>query len=157
MLNDKLKATLLVLALLLAAPIFAQQAHESDLNWLTDFETAKAKASEEDKTILMSFSGSDWCANCMRLDKTLFQSEDFASYAAENLVLLQLDFPSKRKNSLPAEQVKHNEVLAETYNPKGTFPAVVLLDDSGGKMGKLTFPAKSVPAYLEEMTGIISN
>jgi len=37
-----------------------------ELDWLTDFRKAKAQANQDAKLILMRFTGSDWCANCIR-------------------------------------------------------------------------------------------
>ena len=46
-------------------------------NWKTNFEEAKTQAMNENKNILLVFSGSDWCAPCIKLDKTVWQSEEF--------------------------------------------------------------------------------
>ena len=44
----------------------------TDVEWKTDYEASKKVAVSESKYILLSFSGSDWCSNCIRLEKTLF-------------------------------------------------------------------------------------
>ena len=41
-------------------------------NWLTNFDEAKAKATNEHKNILLVFSGTDWCAPCIKLDKFIW-------------------------------------------------------------------------------------
>ena len=46
-------------------------------DWQTDFEEAKKIAAEQDKNIIIVFSGSDWCAPCIKLDKNIWQSEAF--------------------------------------------------------------------------------
>jgi hypothetical protein len=43
------------------------------------------------------FSGSDWCAPCIKLDKSIWQSTEFKEYAASNLILERADFPKKNK------------------------------------------------------------
>ena len=40
-------------------------------NWLTDFENAKELAKEENKKIILVFSGSDWCAPCIKLENEI--------------------------------------------------------------------------------------
>jgi thioredoxin-related protein len=40
--------------------------------WLTDFSAAKKKAKEENKPILMLFTGSDWCPWCIKWEKEAF-------------------------------------------------------------------------------------
>lgn len=99
--------------------------------WLTDFETAKATASRENKYILLNFSGSDWCAPCIELKKEVFESEAFSALAKSKLILLRADFPRAKKNQLSKELTKHNEALAEQYNSAGIFPLTILLDAHG--------------------------
>lgn len=68
-------------------------------DWQTNFEEAKSKATKESKNIILVFSGSDWCAPCIKLEKTIWQSDVFAKESAENWVLLKADFPKKKKQS----------------------------------------------------------
>ena len=114
---------LLFVALLLSITTSAE--------WITNFETAKATALKEDKYILLNFSGSDWCAPCIKLKQEVFENETFLTLAQEKLVLLRADFPRAKKNQLAAELKKHNEALAEKYNPEGKFPLTLLLDSNG--------------------------
>src|ERR671912_83719 len=36
--------------------------------WFTNLEKAKSEASQSNKAILLNFSGSDWCAPCIRFE-----------------------------------------------------------------------------------------
>ncbi len=63
------------------------------------------------KMILVNFSGSDWCAPCIRLRKEILETAVFEKYAAEYLVLVRADFPRQEKNRLDKDQVKRNESL----------------------------------------------
>jgi thioredoxin-related protein len=99
--------------------------------WETDFESAKQKATEQHKYILLNFSGSDWCGPCIRMHKEIFESEAFKNYAESYLVLLNADFPRLKKNQLSKEQQKKNDLLADKYNTKGSFPLTVLLAADG--------------------------
>ncbi len=99
--------------------------------WLTDFETAKQTAAKENKYILLNFSGSDWCAPCIKMKQEVFESQPFQSLAEKQLILLRADFPRSKKKRLSSEQTKHNEALAEKYNPYGKFPLTLLLDANG--------------------------
>ena len=127
----------------------------SDKSWGTDFDKAKQQALAENKVILLSFSGSDWCGNCMRLEKVLFESSEFAAFAKDHLVLLNADFPMKKKNILSAEQTKHNEGLADKYNPKGVFPMVKVLSADGRVMGELSTPKETASEYIRALKSII--
>lgn len=123
--------------------------------WLTDLDKGLAQASSQSKLVLLSFSGSDWCGNCMRLEKTLFESEAFKTYASQNLVLVNADFPMRKKNVLSAEQTAHNEKLAEKYNPKGSFPTVLVLNADGTVKGELVNPLDTEAKYLAALKTLV--
>ncbi|WP_396141264.1 thioredoxin family protein [Flavobacterium sp.] len=118
-------------------------------NWLTDFEQAKKTASEQDKNIIIVFSGSDWCAPCIKLDKNIWQSESFKNEAAKDWVLIKANFPRKKANELSKEQTEHNRKLAEKYNIEGSFPLVVILDKNGKLLGKMGFKNVSPEEYIK--------
>ncbi|NBP70270.1 MAG: thioredoxin family protein [Cytophagia bacterium] len=99
--------------------------------WLTNFEEAQTQAKQEQKLILLNFSGSDWCAPCIKMKQEVFESADFIQLADESLVLVRADFPRSKKKQLPADQTAHNEKLAERYNPQGKFPYTLLLNSDG--------------------------
>jgi thioredoxin-related protein len=120
-------------------------------NWGSDLSEVKATASQEDKQILLVFSGSDWCAPCMKLEKNVWQTEVFKKHSKDNLVLLKADFPSRKKNQLPQEQQDKNNALAEQYNPKGYFPFVVLLDANGKVLNQLGYKSLEPQAYINEI------
>lgn len=117
-------------------------------NWQTDFEEAKRISSEQNKNIIIVFSGSDWCAPCIKLDKNIWQSEAFKSEAAEEWVLVKANFPRKKANELSKEQTEHNRKLAEKYNIEGSFPLVVILDKSGKVLGKMGFKNVTPEEYI---------
>lgn len=99
--------------------------------WFTNFEEAQLKAKQEQKLILLNFSGSDWCAPCIKMKQEVFESVDFEKLASEELILVRADFPRSKKKQLPKEQILHNEKLAERYNPEGKFPYTLLLRANG--------------------------
>lgn len=103
----------------------------SQPNWQYDFTQAMSEAKKEDKAIILNFAGSDWCGPCIKMTRDIFEKESFISYAENHLVLVRADFPRSKKNQLDPKQVKHNEALAEKYNPQGKFPLTLLLDANG--------------------------
>ena len=102
----------LSVALLFLATITTVNAQE----WQTDFARAKEIASKENRPIILVFQGSDWCAPCIKLDREVWGTEAFKTYAKKHYVMLQADFPRKSKNALSEEQTKANAKLAEKYN-----------------------------------------
>ncbi len=119
--------------------------------WFTDQSEATAYASEHDDDILMVFAGSDWCRPCIQFKKDILEATDFKQFADGNIVILYLDFPSKKKNKLSNEATKHNEGLADKYNRSGTFPKVVLLDKAMNKIKDLNYEGQSSEDFISMM------
>jgi len=83
-------------------------------------------------------------------------SEGFQKFSSKNLVLLELDFPYSKKNKLSSEQIKHNESLADQYNPEGSFPKIVLVDDYKKALGivqyKKNYSTDDIIEQIEKLT-----
>ena len=108
----------------------------AQLVYASTWDDTKAQAKQENKLILLKFSGSDWCGPCIQLQKVIFDDPVFEQFAHEKLVLFKADFPRLKKNQLPKEQQAINDQLAETYNPEGEFPCMVLIDAQGNTLRK---------------------
>ncbi|MBI4747363.1 MAG: thioredoxin family protein [Acidobacteria bacterium] len=108
----------------------------SEAVWMTNYQTAMAQAKQENKMLLMDFTGSDWCSWCIKLDKEIFSTNEFKSYASKNLVLLKLDFPKSKR--LPVDEIRQNQLLAQTYQIQG-YPTIIVLNSSGAKVGTLGY------------------
>ena len=121
----------------------------------TNYNEAVEVAKDQDKQILMVFSGSDWCKPCIQLRKEILESQEFKSYLINHLVLLELDFPYRKKNQLSKAQIAHNERLAERFNAKGIFPFVLLLDSSEDVIKVVTYKKGMSPdIFLEHITAL---
>jgi len=118
-------------------------------DWNYNSEEAKKLAAEQNKNIVIVFSGSDWCAPCIKLDKNIWQSEAFKKEAGDNWIIVKADFPRKRANTLSKEQTEHNRKLAEKFNLEGSFPLVVVLDKTGKVLGKMGFKNVSPEEYIK--------
>ncbi len=118
-------------------------------SWKTSFTEAKVQAAAENKNILLVFSGSDWCAPCIKLDKTIWQSEEFKSESAQKWVIYKADFPKKKANLLPAELTESNKKLADQYNKAGNFPLVLLLNPAGSVLGISGYKNVSPQEYIQ--------
>ena len=140
-----MKKILLTLILALAYSFgFAQ-------NWETNFDTAKKLAKESNKKIIMVFSGSDWCAPCIKLDKQIWSNDAFITHANKNYIMLKADFPKRKKNALTKEQQEHNNKLAEQYNTSGYFPFVVVTDKDANVLGTTGYKKVSVAEYINTL------
>jgi len=118
-------------------------------------EKAAQIAKEQNKLIFMNFSGSDWCRSCMVLKQSILNTAKFESFANEQLVLLEVDFPRKKKNRLSKEQTKYNEKLAEKYNKEGQFPTIIILDSDLNVVAKTGFKRLSPSQYIAHIKTLI--
>ncbi|MCH9661617.1 MAG: thioredoxin family protein [Bacteroidetes bacterium] len=125
-------------------------------DWETNFDKALTQANSNDQPIILVFKGSDWCAPCIKLDQQVFETDTFKLYAKDHFVMLEADFPRRKKNALTPAQQEHNNHLAEKYNPNGIFPFVVIIDKTGKVMGETGY-FKSTPSeyilHLESFKG----
>lgn len=141
---------ILWMALVWVAALGANQGAE----WETDFEKARAQAEKEGKLLLLDFTGSDWCAACKKLKKEVFSTPEFAEYAAKRFVLVEVDFPMKKK--LPEAQQAANEALEKRFGVEG-YPTVVIVDGKGTKLGMQEgYPGGGPAAYLKLLEEIVS-
>jgi thioredoxin-related protein len=111
-----------------------------------------AKAKSENKNVLLYFSGSDWCAPCIRFKKKYIENADFKEFAKNNLIVYNADFPRKKNNQLNKEIVKFNEELADNYNKTGAFPKIILLDFNGFIIKEwLELPNEAIEEFIKNL------
>lgn len=137
-----------VLSVLLVFNYLVVSAQSGVYTWFTDKAEAIVYANDHEADILMVFAGSDWCRPCKQFKNDILEAADFKSYADGNLVILYLDFPSKKKSKLSKEATLHNEALAEQYNTSGTFPKIILLDKDLNKIKDLSYNGQSAEEFV---------
>ena len=109
--------------------------------WLTRLPDAQAVAHRENKLILVDFTGSDWCGPCIQLRRQVLDTPAFGKYAADSVVLLEVDMP-QRKNFDAALKAR-NEALCTRFGVRG-FPTVMVLTPGGQVVGGFPPGLKSV-------------
>jgi thioredoxin-related protein len=115
--------------ILTACALFvATTASLAKTGWGDDYEKSLAKAKEDQKMVLLDFTGSDWCGYCVKLDEEVFSKSAFKKFAKENLVLVELDYP--RGKNLPKKTKEQNDGLKSKYGISG-YPTIILLDSEG--------------------------
>ena len=124
-------------------------------DWQASYQEAVKASAENNEPIILVFSGSDWCAPCIKLDKNIWQSPEFKTYADEHYVLYRADFPRKKANQLGAERTRENVELADRYNPKGHFPLVVVLDKKGQVLGTTGYKKLTPTEYVSHLNSFI--
>ncbi len=100
--------------------------------WVDDVEEAFVQAKNEDKKLLLLFTGSDFCASCILMEKKVFSKEEFVSQATKDFVLVFIDFPES-----DPELDKANTKYYDKYKVEG-FPTILLMDPNENEFGKFS-------------------
>lgn len=123
--------------------------------WLVLLEEAYAESKKTGKPIMANFTGSDWCGWCIRLTKAVFSKNEFKTWADDNVVLLELDFP--RRSKLPENIEVQNRSLQQAFQVRG-FPSVWVFDLDRDAEGKYNVSAHGKTGYaptVGEFTGAV--
>lgn len=134
------KLAMFVFALCLGISAFAGK------GWSADMDAAMKLSAKTGKPILADFSGSDWCGWCIKLDREVFSKKIFKDFAKGNLILVLVDFPSRKYIS--PKQKKQNKVLAAKYRISG-YPTVLLLDSKGKVILKTGYRSGGPKKYVD--------
>jgi protein disulfide-isomerase len=144
-----LKKIALSLILLSAILIGCSKSGAKDnLVWQDNLETALQKAKQENKAVLVNFTGSDWCIWCQRLSGEVFSQNEFKKFAEDNLILVKIDFPQKLEQS--AETKMYNNQLAQRFGIQG-FPTVLLFNSQGKMVLQTGYQEGGPVAYVNSL------
>jgi protein disulfide-isomerase len=149
-----MRRRILSLLLLICA---GQTARSQSAEWLTDAAAAQSKARQENKLVLLDFTGSDWCSWCIKLKREVFDQPEFARFAQSRLVLVTVDFPHVQ--TLPQLQQHANARLEQTYGVH-SYPTIVLLNQDGKQVGRMGYVSGGPAAFiakLEQVAGMNRN
>jgi len=121
----------------------------ADEAWTTDYKKAQQQAKANHKLLLLDFTGSDWCGFCFQLDRAILSQPQFKDYASKNLVLMEVDFPARKAQSI--ETRKQNVELKQRYQIEG-FPTLVVLDGEGKTLWRYDgLYVGGIAAFLAEL------
>lgn len=153
-----------LIAALIALPLSAQGGHGHEHGhgegqhthdhghegWYADFDEAVKVAKKEKKDLLVDFTGSDWCGWCIRLNKEVFDHEEWSTEAKKSYVLVALDFPQDPAIKAKVPNPKRNDELQKKYSVSG-FPTILLMTADGEVFGRTGYQAGGPKAYLKHM------
>jgi thiol:disulfide interchange protein len=128
-------------------PVVSSASAKELSGWTENLDQALATAKKEGKSVLVEFTGSDWCPPCMMMRKQVFSKKEFVQAASKKFILVEIDFPQAD----PDLKKKH-EPLAEKYKIEG-FPTVLLLNPNGKEFNR--FYASQYPKtedFLKHLT-----
>ena len=127
--------------------IYADENKEnaSDKNDKSAFTMALEIASKEKKSIMVLFSGIDWCPPCQELDKTIISRKKFGEFAKKYIILVTLDFPREGNSNIP-----ENNKLAHEFGIEG-FPTMIMVDEKGLPFQKFSYRGQSIDAFIADI------
>jgi protein disulfide-isomerase len=108
--------------------LFSAACARADEAWTSDYKKAQQEAKASHKLLLIDFTGSDWCGFCFQFDRAILSQPQFKDYATKNLVLMEVDFPVRKAQSV--ETRKQNLELKQRYQVEG-FPTLIVLNGEG--------------------------
>lgn len=116
-------------------------------------DKAFALAQASGKKVMLVFSGSDWCIPCIRFNKQILSDSTFLRFAGDNLVLLEADFPQRKKIAAPLRS--QYDSLAAAFNPQGAFPQVVLLSPQKKLLAYVPYKAETPDGFITTLKQLL--
>ena len=115
--------------------------------WHVNPRKARRIAAKEGKVFILAFLGLGWNSQSVMLEEEVFATEAFKAFAADNVVLSYLDFPSQYQKIHP---VFH--AFKKKCGVKG-FPALAFFGPDGEQIGTISGYNKKHGAlsYMHEM------
>ena len=149
----------IIIALFLLVGIVSMQAQE--LKWETNLEAATKVSMKTKKPLMLFFTGSDWCGWCIRLQKEVFTTLEFAAWAKQNVVLVELDFPRRTPQE---EKIKmQNAEMQQLFQVQG-YPTVWLVNPTKvkekfnlDKLGSTGYVAGGPSAWIAAANQILAS
>jgi thioredoxin-related protein len=92
---------------------------------LSDIKTAVAKASAENKQVLIQVGG-NWCPWCVKLHKLFTTDQKIDSLLKANYVFILVNYSKENKNFTTLKQLE--------YPQRFGFPVLVILDKNGKRL-----------------------
>lgn len=121
-------------------------------NWMTDYDAALKLAAGEKKSLLVLFTGSDWCPGCIALNRNTLSQEKFMEFAKKNLVLVYMDSPRQKKQT-PAERAAVMK-LYRKLDPGPYIPATVIVSADGRILGRIS-GYRELDEYIRQIRELI--
>jgi thioredoxin-related protein len=103
-------------------------------DWTTDYKAALVQAKQQNKLVLLDFTGSDWCGYCKLLDKEVFSDASFKDFTTKTFIPVTVDFPHGTK--LPDALTQQNDQLQQQFKVDG-FPTLIVVDADGRELGRM--------------------
>lgn len=127
------------------------RAQSTQLPWASSYEQAIEQARMTHQSIVLLFTGSDWCHWCKILEQDFISNSHFAQALRGEFLFVRVELP--RSHSLPPQVIENNRLLRKRYDVSG-LPTLVVLDAQGsilGRSGYLKMSPHQFAAQLQAM------
>lgn len=122
--------------------------------WLVDVNEAYAESQKTGKPILANFTGSDWCGWCHKIKREIFDTDEFKTWAAANVVLLEVDFP--RSFKLPENIQQQNRSLQQAFQVTG-YPTIWAFNLTKNEGGQFMIQGIGKTGYMPSTAAFTNN
>jgi len=123
---------------------------QEKIAWTDDYPAAVEIAREQQKSILLLFTG-DWIPLCQKFEGDILTTGHFLEEVSEHFVLVRLNFPED--NQLPKKLAAQNQLLKDAYRIRG-FPAIVLTQADGKPFGLNGFQPVTPEIFVQQILGM---
>ncbi|MCX6231099.1 MAG: thioredoxin family protein [Bacteroidetes bacterium] len=144
-----------VFILSLAVKSEAQQKSANASIWFDSFEKTLSVAKEKKLSVLLFFTGTDTCTNCIKMRENIINSQAFTEYSKQSFVMMAVDYPNAKANKLSPGRIKKNKELVRKYNPSGKVPQIVVLDVNGSVKATANYVDIPVSEYLPQFKALL--
>ena len=114
-------------------------------------------AQKEQRSIMLNFTGTDWCTACIHLRTKIIDSAEFETAMGDKLLLVEVDYPRTPAlvNKISPEERQKRENMLVSYRAQG-LPYAVLMDENGYPFATLPGASRTTADYLKRVEEALS-
>lgn len=123
------------------------EASPSRIYWHKNFDEALAQARDQNKRVVILFTGSTWCPACIKLENEVLSKFAFARAVGNNFVFLKAEFNDYSESGMHNSPYRS---LMERYGVEA-YPTFVVVDSSGKLLYKVNYQPGGPAAYAQAL------
>lgn len=117
---------------------------------VSSMQEALPVAQAEKRTILLNFTGKEWCPACIHLRTKIFASEAFKAKDGDKYIEVEIVFPRlpEAVEALGKDKIDANEQLLNEYHITTGMPTIVMHDEKGLPFALVVGARKTPEDYM---------
>lgn len=116
----------------------------TEIKTKSPYELVIEKATKENKTVMLLFTGLDWCPPCQEFQRSIISTKAFIEFSNKDLVFMTLNFPSNGLGVTP-----ENHALKQRYGVNG-FPTIIMTDEKGLPFQKFNYHGQLAEDFIKD-------